>query len=419
MAFSELVGSRCSRFGDIGESSQGALGPHRFGFRTHLLGSCRAGILRRLTIRSSRPHVVASAACFALRLHASAAPPRVGLTQALGRVFIYIDESGNFVPSSSTNSWSVVAAYVIPEATRRRAEDFLRQLKLSIGRAYSEEIKLRDLSDAQIKMLIANLGRLDSILFVSCIDLGSQDPAVIANHKNNQIEKIRKNKPKMIYEEGRQMIEDLAVRVERLSPQLYTQMVAQVDLLHQVHRSSTLYYAQRVPSTLSSFRWRIDEKNSSRPAFEETMRYMALPMLQNRSLSEPGIFVNEFDYSHYERAFRFAPGEMPTYLQKETGIEVQSGVNLGKILRDFTFERSHDVPGIQIADLLASSVRRVLRNGFKDNLDMARQLGRLTVQHAKPQKPIHLISLSKDQSAYGHVVDVVQTMEAATRPMLQ
>ena len=47
-------------------------------------GSVRIGILRHLTIRSSRPHVVASAACFALRLHASAAPPRVGLTQALG-----------------------------------------------------------------------------------------------------------------------------------------------------------------------------------------------------------------------------------------------------------------------------------------------------------------------------------------------
>jgi hypothetical protein len=37
-----------------------------------------------LTIRSSRPHVVASATCYALRLHVAAAPPRVGLTQALG-----------------------------------------------------------------------------------------------------------------------------------------------------------------------------------------------------------------------------------------------------------------------------------------------------------------------------------------------
>jgi hypothetical protein len=47
-------------------------------------GSICIGVHRRLTIRSSRPHVVASAVCFTLRLHTSAAPPRVGLTQALG-----------------------------------------------------------------------------------------------------------------------------------------------------------------------------------------------------------------------------------------------------------------------------------------------------------------------------------------------
>jgi hypothetical protein len=38
----------------------------------------------RLTTRSSRPRVVASAMCFTLRLHMSAAPPQGGLTPALG-----------------------------------------------------------------------------------------------------------------------------------------------------------------------------------------------------------------------------------------------------------------------------------------------------------------------------------------------
>ncbi len=38
----------------------------------------------RLTSRSSRPRVVASAMCYALRLHMSAAPPQGGLTPALG-----------------------------------------------------------------------------------------------------------------------------------------------------------------------------------------------------------------------------------------------------------------------------------------------------------------------------------------------
>ena len=44
----------------------------------------RRGVPSRLTSRSSRPRVVASATCFALRLHVSAAPPQGGLTPALG-----------------------------------------------------------------------------------------------------------------------------------------------------------------------------------------------------------------------------------------------------------------------------------------------------------------------------------------------
>ena len=65
------------------DSSRGALKHPGSGFRQARQGPIYIGIHRHLTIRSSRPRVVASAACFALRLHASAAPPRVGLTQAL------------------------------------------------------------------------------------------------------------------------------------------------------------------------------------------------------------------------------------------------------------------------------------------------------------------------------------------------
>ena len=66
------------------DSSRGALKHPGSVFRQARQGSICIGIPRHLTIRSSQPHVVASATCDALRLHASAAPPRGGLTQALG-----------------------------------------------------------------------------------------------------------------------------------------------------------------------------------------------------------------------------------------------------------------------------------------------------------------------------------------------
>lgn len=313
----------------------------------------------------------------------------------------------------------MIAAFVAPEAAWRHAELALRRLKRATGIAHDEEVKLRDVSEAQLGGFLAQLAELESLVFISAIDLGSQDPRVISTHQAMQVEKIRANIPRMIYPEGRALIEDLAARVGGLSAQLYIQMVAQIDLLDQVYRQTTLYYSQRVPATLSSFRWRIDEKNSSRPIFEETLRHLAPPLLQAKSVREPSMFVHGFDYSHYERAFGFAPGEMPTYLKEETGIEIGSGSNLGKVLNDFAFVRSHDVPGVQIADLLASAFRRVLRGDFERNSEIARKLGGIMVQRAMHQPPVHLISLSEDQYATGHVKAISRVLSQACRAMIK
>jgi hypothetical protein len=68
----------------IEEGSRGALTHAVFGFSVNPSAvQCRRHPAR-LTSRSSRPRVVASAKCFTLRLHVSAAPPQGGLTQALG-----------------------------------------------------------------------------------------------------------------------------------------------------------------------------------------------------------------------------------------------------------------------------------------------------------------------------------------------
>ena len=184
-------------------------------------------------------------------------------------------------------------------------------------------------------------------------------------------------------------------------------------------RSTTLYYSQRVPATLGAFRWRIDEKNSARPLFEETMRYLAPPLLQSKSLRDPNIFVTEFDYSHFERSFGYRKGEVPNYLEEATGIEIKSASNLGKVLSDFLFVRSHDVVGVQIADLLATAFRRVLRGGFDDSLRMARLLGALAVQRVNPQPPIHLITLADEELASGHALDVAKGARSTARSMLK
>lgn len=78
-----------------------------------------------------------------------------------------------------------------------------------------------------------------------------------------------------------------------------------------------------------------------------------------------------------------------------------SAVNLGAIWRDSKFVRSHDVPGVQVADILASAWRRVLRGEFEDNDGVAFLLGGLMVQRQSPNPPIRLISLGAERMAQG------------------
>lgn len=334
-------------------------------------------------------------------------------------MFIYVDESGTFVHASHCDSWCVVAGYVVPEVARKRVEHSLGLLKRHLGRGFQDEVKLKDLSEAILARFLGDLGKLEGTLFISAIDLGHQDPEAVVAHQKKQVASVRANRPKMLYEEGRASIDDLSGRLERLSPQLYIQMVAQIDLLDQVFRMTTLYYAQRIPGTLSSFKWRMDEKNSARPLFEQTLTHMAPGLIQAKSLRDPGIFVEGFDYSHFEKHFRSAPEDTPAYLQEAAGHAINSAVNLGAVMRDSKFVRSHDVPGVQVADLLASAWRRVLRGEFEDNDGIARLLGRLTVQRQSPNPSIHLMSLGEERLAEGPVYRATLIAKNSARPMLR
>ncbi|PPV07772.1 Protein of unknown function (DUF3800) [Xanthomonas bromi] len=333
-------------------------------------------------------------------------------------MFIYVDESGSFVPSSSSGSWSVVAAYVVPEISRKQVEGALKALKRRLGCGYRDEVKLKDVPESEFKVFLAQLREFESVLFVSGIDLGHEDTESIVRHQADQVQRVRVNRPKMLYEEGRALIDDLSGRLERLSPQLYAQLVVQVDLIDQVFRASTLYYAQRLPATLGSFRWRIDEKNSARPLFEQTLSHMASPLIQAKSLEAPGIFVEEFDYSYFEKNFRYATADVPSYVQEAAGRPIESAVNLGAVFRDSKFVRSHDFPGVQVADLLASAWRRALRGGFDANDEMASLLGSLTVQRQKSDPSIHLISLSHDQIETGTAYLAASIARRSARSML-
>ena len=334
-------------------------------------------------------------------------------------VNIYIDESGSFVSAPTKRSWNVVAAVAASESSRRQVEHAVKSLKLATAAQSRDEVKLNDVDEGQYLRFLESLGKTHAVLFATATDAGLNTLERLTRHQDIQVAKIRENIPRMRYEGGRHGVELLANQLETISPQLYTQLVCQVDLLHAVVSRSINYFAQRVPATLAEFRWRIDQKNTSKTTYEEAFEKIAPALLQSRSIREPSARVHGFDYRHFAQ-YEFPDGEPPDYLVTEYGIKIEHALNIGKLIRgNLKFEDSKKSTGIQVADLLASGLRRCLRGGFKDNVAVARAMGRLTLQNERGKFPIHLVSFADaEDSADTTASQVVKAMAKHSRSML-
>lgn len=331
---------------------------------------------------------------------------------------ICVDESGSFVSAPSKESWNVVAAVAAPEASRRRILDAVHRLKLSSSTKLSDEVKLNSILEEHYLRFLSELARTHALLFATATDAGVNSPESLMHHQKMQVAMIRKNLPRMKYEGGRQGIALLADQLERIPPQLYAQLICQVDLLHDVVSRSINYFVQRILAAVGAFRWRIDQKNTSKTTYEEAFEKIAPALLQTRSFKEPSLRVEGFDYRRMA-AFEYDQGAMPEYLETEYGLRVGHALNLGKILRDdLKFDDSNNNVGIQVADLLASGLRRCLRGGFRANDDVAAAIGRITLQNQRGTHPIHLISFAEEGEADGIASEVVKLITNNCRAML-
>lgn len=308
---------------------------------------------------------------------------------------IFIDESGSFVNSSTVDSWNCVVAYVMPERDTTKSRKILSALKSKATSSSGGEVKLNDVSENDYFRFLSDLGGLNSILFSVATDAGRNRPEDISLHQKDQVEKIRKNVPRMKYEAGKQAIQILSDQLGSLSPQLYVQLHCQVNLIFDIVSRTILYFVQRDPKTLRRFKWRIDQKNTTKIDFEEAFEKITPPLLQSKSINEPLMMIQGADYSALA-PYEYTEGEALTYLKDEFGVDITNGINIGKLVREnLEFEDSKRSEGIQIADLLASGLRRCLRNEFNKNQVAAQLLGRLMLRGQHEAPPLRLIGFDE------------------------
>ncbi len=331
---------------------------------------------------------------------------------------IYIDESGSFVNASTVGAWNAVAALAVPKAADEKIDQLLAQLRISNGHEAGKETKLNDLTEDTYIQFIGNLADLNTVVFSTATDAGLNTTDRVLEHQQHQVEEILRHIDKIEYEGGRQGVLLVASQLGKLSPQLYVQLLCQINLMFDVVSRVVTYYVQRDPGTLAAFRWRIDQKNISRTDFEDAFEKLSPPLLQTRSLSEPLLMVNGFDYSSLSQ-YEFENGKMPDYLKEVYGIEVGSGINIQKLIRgNIKFMDSQDSPGIQAVDLVVSGIRRCLRRQFSDNDKAASTLGRLMLQAKRNAPPLNLISFANDRPVTIEAARLVRMMSMNCKSMI-
>ena len=310
---------------------------------------------------------------------------------------IFIDESGSFTSvKNQPNAWSIVAAYVTPETEKRHYKKALFELKKRCL-AGSKEIKLHQINENCYFSFLQDLGKLKGTLFAVGTDGYFNDPIFIEAHKLKHLEVIKHSINEMKYESGKEGQRILAGELRKTSSQLYTQLTCQVLLISSIIERAVIYYAQRNPNALCSFKWRIDQKEPFKKTdFENTFEKLTPVLLQAFSLMSPLMIPDDLNLSKM-KSFIYKQKEMPEYLiEKKSALINGAGLNIQKILRDdIKFVDSINSEGVQVADLLTSGIRRLLKSGFYDNHKAAFLFSKLFIQNKKGLPPLHPVIFSK------------------------
>jgi len=152
--------------------------------------------------------------------------------------------------------------------------------------------------------------------------------------------------------------------------QLFIQAELTMTLMLSAVQIATLYFVQRKPEELGEVAWIVDRKGHALTEMEETWSTLILPMSENYFMKKPLISLKGADYSHFAR-YETDPTLDATMARHIEWLDATYGkrerrgtvINAKRLLTEqVQFVDSKDSLGIQLADMLATLLRRALNN---------------------------------------------------------
>lgn len=330
---------------------------------------------------------------------------------------IYIDESGLFSKHSDQNNidkaWCTVGAITVPHHTEKKVNSALINLKKSLNLKPTDEVKNRpDPESACFIAFIEALKDANCIVHAMTTNRSLLCDEKTNEHKRNQIEARKRY---LNLEGGKFSREELLVLqaelniisnlIEKSSIQEYNQIILQSALISFMLDKTITFYAKTAPRELSRFTWIYDRKNDSpnigAHTFESLFLKLMPPFVEVSFIRELRGLLNFKDgYKYFFRNFGLESsdaGMIAEEIYKRKRIykidyskysELMLPFDFIKLLSDASgFDNSARNPGIQVADLVISSINRLLRGNVGNKVKVAELLGGLTVNSPRLDLP--------------------------------
>jgi len=343
---------------------------------------------------------------------------------------IYIDEAGPFVPPSPPrSSFSLVLALLIPTAIEQELlYEFLRLRDTWPNQ--NIEIKGSSLDESQSAQVVSLLLRYDTLVQFIALDANTHSASLVNTFKNRQADAVTANITREHQPGPLLHLHQLGEAVRTMSNQLFLQAFATWELIIRAIREGTLYFVQRQPKELGDIGWVIDRKDRTITQMEDVWSTLILPMSESAFAQEPLGCIEGEDYSHFDARYGITEAtadpetlrhsewvssfyRMPPKEKSDVGVDAKR-----LITEQRTFQDSRNCLGLQLADMLASILRRALNDRLR--LPGWKDFGGLLIRHRNPGTGFVQIGSGPGDSIamQGHAKKVCQVLHARAKDMV-
>lgn len=314
---------------------------------------------------------------------------------------IFIDESGLFKPTDNPNQWSSVGAFVVPNHAIDKLPQVLNELKQAHGLSYNDEFKRPrpdETSNAFINFFkkLKNLGCTYHAL-THTGNLGEETE--FNNYRSKLLSGIECYAKRIDMELS--YLDEVKTLINNLSKQQLTQCIFQSYMIDDLLKKIIPYYSIHSPESLGDFKWQVDSKENHEINYDKVFDKLYSGII---GLSSPLFltFGPSNNYSHFFKSYGVSNKNIDKHLEetKQTlgkdfsqYTESLLTFNKGNLLRDnFHHVDSKDSAGLQICDLITSSLNRCLKSNFDDNYAIAKMISSLVINSPNLRCSIAVIS---------------------------